>query len=150
MSSANAFNSEWSKILLFGKELTPFTFSGEQIVTTQAGPQIFVNVKAETDVNAIATEDSLEDGYHRNSATQTETVFGLQDLPTVKDIVRKTIAKAKLKELDQAQQPSLNYGPVNGIYTCNICGKVGFLIQRKVTIALSLYCIMSAFCSTRK
>lgn len=54
---------------------------------------------------------------------QTETVFGLQDLPTVQEIVRKTIAKTRRQEVTQ-HAADMASGPVNGIFTCAICGKV--------------------------
>lgn len=62
----------------------------------------------------------------KDNSTQTETVFGLEDLPTVKEIVRKTIAKSRKLEEEQNQRLQLETtpGPVNGIYTCTICAKV--------------------------
>lgn len=61
----------------------------------------------------------------RDGETQTETVFGLEDLPTVKEIVRKTIAKTRKLEQDQQKPvPDFTAGPINGIYTCSICAKV--------------------------
>ncbi|KAH3769966.1 zinc finger and SCAN domain-containing protein 2-like [Dreissena polymorpha] len=62
-----------------------------------------------------------------DSETQTETVFGLEDLPVVKEIVRKTIAKARKHEREQMQTqpvPDMLNRAVNGIFTCPICAKV--------------------------
>jgi len=75
---------------------------------------------------------SDEDGAHvistvQDSETQTETVFGLEDLPVVKEIVRKTIAKTKRLEAEEAKRSmsveAMNRH-VNGIYTCPLCAKV--------------------------
>lgn len=69
---------------------------------------------------SIASALSIQD-----RATQTETVFGLEDLPIVKEIVRKTIAKTKKNDADQyMRQPDISNRPVNGIYTCPLCAKV--------------------------
>lgn len=69
---------------------------------------------------AVAAGSRLKDGM-----TQTETVFGLSDLPTVTEIVRKTIAKTKRLENEQHKPArDSSAGPVNGIYTCTICAKV--------------------------
>lgn len=64
--------------------------------------------------------------FIKDSYTQTETVFGLEDLPTVKEIVRKTIAKSRKLEEEQNQKSQLDTtpGPINGIYTCSICARV--------------------------
>lgn len=67
----------------------------------------------------------------RDNETQTETVFGLEDLPTVKEIVRKTIAKTRKLEQEQNKTTQdVTAGPINGIYTCNICAKVKSMFSK--------------------
>lgn len=64
----------------------------------------------------------------QDNSTQTETVFGLEDLPIVKEIVRKTIAKTRKAEAEQNIKLGDNMmnRPVNGIYTCPLCAKVNY------------------------
>lgn len=60
----------------------------------------------------------------KDCETQTETVFGLEDLPTITKIIRNTIAKTRQHEQEVKPTSEVSSGPVNGIYTCNICAKV--------------------------
>lgn len=96
------------------QQLIMVTFSGSGM-TAPDGTEAGIYVE-----ESVPGTSRLKDGE-----TQTETVFGLEDLPTVKEIVRKTIAKTrKIEQEQQKPVPDFTAGPVNGIYTCTICAKV--------------------------
>ncbi|XP_060607847.1 zinc finger protein 354B-like isoform X2 [Ruditapes philippinarum] len=97
------------------QQLIMVTFGGSGVTASDGTEGIYVE------------QDISEGGETRlcDNETQTETVFGLEDLPTVKEIVRKTIAKTRKLEQEQHKPTQdVTAGPINGIYTCNICAKV--------------------------
>ena len=98
------------------------------IVENADGTQEEECVKTEDATVSMGVTTTLQD-----NETQTETVFGLEDLPIVKEIVRKTIAKTKRNEAEQfIKQTDMGNRPINGIFTCPLCAKV--------TINLNLLC----------
>ncbi|WAR11965.1 ZN227-like protein [Mya arenaria] len=106
------------------------TIGSQQLITVRTPHEnhqqlILVNFGAESGEGATVIS-SVKD-----NTTQTETVFGLEDLPVVKEIVRKTIAKTKKLEAEAEAQkaPPPDHGMyrqtnMNGIYTCPLCAKV--------------------------
>ncbi|XP_052815985.1 zinc finger protein 45-like [Mya arenaria] len=108
------------------------TIGSQQLITVRTPHEnhqqlILVNFGAENEGGEGATVISSV----KDNTTQTETVFGLEDLPVVKEIVRKTIAKTKKLEAEAEAQkaPPPDHGMyrqtnMNGIYTCPLCAKV--------------------------
>ncbi|KAL4234152.1 hypothetical protein ACF0H5_005805 [Mactra antiquata] len=94
------------------QQLIMVTFAGSGMTTSDVA-----------DGSVIYGGENIE-GATVSRETQTETVFGLEDLPTITKIIRNTIAKTRQQEHDVKSAPDMSSGPVNGIYTCNICAKV--------------------------